>query len=141
MQSLNHQPNKIEDNNAGKNIHGSSPLDKLICLIYKNTNQANINDIYQLYFNKIYAALISVAARQYCSNKIKERNVSLLNDLETISILLPYCDVMIVDNECREFLNQNDAKKHIYPCKTKIFSKNNIVFDFYFTIFCDKFQG
>ena len=80
----------------------------------------------QLYFNKIYAALISVAARQYCSNKIKERNVSLLNDLETISILLPYCDVMVVDNECREFLNQNDAKKYIYPYKTIIFSKNNI---------------
>ena len=33
---------------------------------------------------------------------------------------------MVVDNECREFLNQNAAKKYIYPYKTIIFSKNNI---------------
>jgi len=41
-----------------------------------------------------------------------------------LSLLLPYCDAMFIDNQCRSSLEEKDVRDNI-DYKTKVFSLNN----------------
>ena len=46
----------------------------------------------------------------------------MVNDIDIIGVLLPYCDAMFVDKECAEILKQIKNKINF---STKIYSLNN----------------
>jgi hypothetical protein len=48
----------------------------------------------------------------------------MTNDIKVVSTLLPYCDAMLVDNECRALLG-NIPQRYALGYPTKLFSRNN----------------
>ena len=58
------------------------------------------------------------------SIKKKLRSKGIMNDVQFISYLLPYCDAMFIDNECRGLLKSFPIKDRI-QYGTKVFSQNN----------------
>jgi hypothetical protein len=55
----------------------------------------------------------------------KPPNKGMVNDIEMIASLLPYCDAMYIDKGMAELLNHGEVKKGIAEYRTKIFSKVN----------------
>jgi len=64
----------------------------------------------------------SVARKVYCGQR--ELKASLVNDIDTVSTLLPYCDGMLVDNECRAHLSENPVCEGVSRFNCRIFSCN-----------------
>lgn len=81
----------------------------------------------ELPFIKISSALQAAAFRKYCAGQKdipKERNPSILTDIETISAVMPFCDAMMIDNECRNYLHEPSTRELI-PYDTILFSTSN----------------
>jgi hypothetical protein len=55
-------------------------------------------------FNKIASMLHAALARQAAAGRKKLPTRGMMNDIGVISVLLPYCDAMFVDNECYALL-------------------------------------
>ncbi len=74
-------------------------------------------------FSVIGAAVYASLSRKAASGQKRIPNQGTANDVEIVSTLLPYCDAMFMDNECRALL-QDIPKSHAlsYPCR--LFSKN-----------------
>jgi len=75
-------------------------------------------------FNKISSMLYAALARKAAAGRRKPPNPGLTTDIRIISVLLPYCDAMFVDNECHAYLNERPLSQTISDYKTKIFSQN-----------------
>lgn len=79
-------------------------------------------------FNIISAHMHAAVARKLCygrpSQPTKSPNPSILTDISMISTLLPYCDAILVDNFCKEIL-EDPAFKEQLPFKTLIFSSRD----------------
>jgi len=71
----------------------------------------------------LYAAMTRRAAHR---GRKKPPGRGFLNDVKIISTLLPYCDAMFIDNECRSFLLEKPLCDEI-NYDTKIFSLSNKV--------------
>ncbi len=56
--------------------------------------------------------------------RTKPPNKGMVNDMTTVAALLPYCDAMFVDNECRNLIESIPGKYKL-PHPTKVFSLSN----------------
>ncbi len=72
-------------------------------------------------FIKISSMLYAAMARKAASGRRKPPNKGFMTDVKILSTLLPYCDVMFIDNECRGFLSEKPLCDEI-NYGTKIFS-------------------
>jgi hypothetical protein len=75
-------------------------------------------------FQKISSMLWAAIARKAKSGKKEPPNRGMVNDIDTISTLLPYCDAMVIDNECRGYLNEQPLLREL-DFGTKLFSEKN----------------
>lgn len=73
---------------------------------------------------KISAMLYAAMARKAAYGRKEPPSKGFMNDVKIISSLLPYCDAMFIDNECRGFLLENPLKREL-NYGTEIFSCNN----------------
>jgi hypothetical protein len=74
-------------------------------------------------FSVIGAAMYASLSRKAASGQNRVPNQGTANDVEIVSTLLPYCDAMFMDNECRALL-QDIPKSHALPYRCRIFSYN-----------------
>lgn len=77
-------------------------------------------------FNRLSAlmwACIEYSSAQ--GGRTNPPNIGMVNDIEMVSTLLPYCDAMFVDNDIFNILNRKEIREEINKYKTKIFSKRN----------------
>ncbi len=75
-------------------------------------------------FIKLYSLFYSSLARKAGSGQKKPPDQGMTNDLNMLSLLLPYCDAMFIDNQCRTCLEEKDVIEH-FDYKTSVFSLNN----------------
>ena len=73
---------------------------------------------------KISSMLYAAMARRANKGKKEPPGRGFLNDVEVISTLLPYCDAMFIDKECRSLLLEKPLCDNI-TYDTKIFSPKN----------------
>ena len=73
---------------------------------------------------KIAAMIYAAIARKAASGRKRPPNKGMANDISMISTLLPYCDAMFIDNECRGYLMEKPLCNEI-NYGTKVFSLNN----------------
>lgn len=71
--------------------------------------------------NLIATRLFASIAHRAANGQKRPPNRGMANDIGIVSSLLPYCDAMFIDNECRAML-ENVPKKHAIPYATEIFS-------------------
>lgn len=71
--------------------------------------------------NLIVTRLFASIAHRAANGQKRPPNRGMANDIGIVSSLLPYCDAMFIDNECRAML-ENVPKKHAIPYATEIFS-------------------
>ena len=74
-------------------------------------------------FSIMGAAMYASLSRKAASGQKRLPNQGTANDVEIVSTLLPYCDAMFVDNECRALL-KDIPKTHALPYPCRVFSKN-----------------
>jgi len=72
-------------------------------------------------FIKLYSLFYASFARKAGSGQRKNPDRGMTNDLNMLSLLLPYCDVMFIDNQCRGCLEEKDVQERL-EYSTKIFS-------------------
>jgi len=75
-------------------------------------------------FIRISSMLYAALARKAASGRKKPPNQGMANDIEVISLLLPYCDAMFMDNECRAYLTERPLSESVDCYHTEIFSQN-----------------
>lgn len=90
--------------------------------IAKTEEYLNSEYLRDIPFIKISAMLYAALARKAASGRVNPPNLGMTGDIEVISTLLPYCDAMFVDNECRGYLNEKPLCEEI-NYGTKIFSQ------------------
>lgn len=73
---------------------------------------------------KITAMLYAALARQVAAGRKKPLNQGTVNDIETISSILPYCDAMFIDKEFYTLLQEKPLVDEI-RYGTAIFSLKN----------------
>ena len=74
-------------------------------------------------FNLVAAAMFASLSRKAAGGQKRLPSRGMGNDVEVISALLPYCDAMFVDNECRELL-RSIPKEYKLPFRCQVFSYN-----------------
>jgi len=75
-------------------------------------------------FQKISAMLWAAVARKAASGRKDPPNRGMSNDVEMLSTLLPYCDAMLIDNECRSYFNEQPLLREL-DFGTRLFSENS----------------
>ncbi|MEK6322080.1 MAG: hypothetical protein AABN33_10390 [Acidobacteriota bacterium] len=75
-------------------------------------------------FQKISAMLWAALSRKAAAGRKEPPNRGMSNDVETLSTLLPYCDAMLIDNECRTYLNEQPLLREL-DFGTRLFSENS----------------
>lgn len=77
-------------------------------------------------FNEIYSTLWAAIAYQAgAGGRINPPNIGMVNDIEMVSSLLPYCDAMFVDRDMDSLLNFGAVKRIVDKYNTKVFSLAN----------------
>jgi len=76
-------------------------------------------------FVRISALLLAALARRAAAGQKKLPNEGMIYDFNIISVLLPYCDAMFIDNECRSLLVENELVQELQKYGTKTFSYKN----------------
>jgi hypothetical protein len=74
-------------------------------------------------FIKIASMLWAALARKASAGRKQPPNQGMANDIEVISVLLPYCDAMFMDNECHAYLKEKPLCD-VIDYGTKIFCQN-----------------
>jgi hypothetical protein len=74
--------------------------------------------------NRIEALMWAVIAHRAANGQRRPPNRGMINDISVVSSLLPYCDAMFIDNECRGLL-ANIPVRHRPTYATRLFSRNN----------------
>ncbi|HWF39557.1 MAG TPA: hypothetical protein VG322_13615 [Candidatus Acidoferrales bacterium] len=74
-------------------------------------------------FNLLGAAMFASLSRKAAGGQKRIPSQGMANDVEVISALLPYCDAMFVDNECKELLRAI-PKEYKLPFGCQVFSYN-----------------
>lgn len=75
-------------------------------------------------FVKLSALFYASFARKAGSGQKKPPDRGITNDLNVLSLLLPYCDAMFIDNQCRGCLEEKDVRDNI-DFSTQVFSLSN----------------
>ena len=82
-------------------------------------------EVRELPYIKISSGMWAVLAHDAAHGGKKEPpNIGMVNDINMVASLLPFCDAMFVDKEIDHLLNFPEMKKIIVLYNTKIFSKN-----------------
>ena len=71
--------------------------------------------------NRISARLFASIAHRAANGQRKPPNRGMANDIGIVSSLMPYCDAMFIDNECRAML-ENIPNKHALAFPARVFS-------------------
>ena len=76
-------------------------------------------------FLRIRAMLYAAVARKAAAGQKHPPTTGLVTDVEMVSLLLPYCDAMLVDGEIAGYLKEEPLASSIgFPCK--VFSPRTI---------------
>jgi hypothetical protein len=75
-------------------------------------------------FNRISTRLFAMIAYRAANGQKRPLGRGISNDIDVVSSLMPYCDAMFIDNECRGLLS-NIPKKYALGYTTRIFSRSN----------------
>jgi hypothetical protein len=75
-------------------------------------------------FIKIQSMLYAALARKAAAGQKRPPNRGMANDIEILSLLLPFCDAMFVDKECHALLREKPLCTEI-NYGTRVFSLNN----------------
>ena len=78
----------------------------------------------QIPFIKLYALFYASFARKAGSGQKKPPDRGMTNDLNVLSLLIPYCDAMFIDNQCRGCLEEKDVLENI-DFSARVFSPSN----------------
>jgi hypothetical protein len=73
--------------------------------------------------NRISCLMWAVLAHRAANGQIQAPNRGMVNDINMASTLLPYCDAMLIDKECRGIL-ADIPKRHRPDHSAKVFSPN-----------------
>ena len=93
--------------------------------INKKLNEFLFSEIFEdVPYIKISSMLYAAMAVRANKGKKEPPGRGFLNDVEVISTLLPYCDAMFIDKECRSLLLEKPLCDNI-TYSTKIFSPKN----------------
>lgn len=84
----------------------------------------NSPDLVSIPFFKISAMLYAALARKAASGQLRPPNQGTFYDFNIISVLLPYCDAMFIDNACHTYLTEVPLRDEI-KYGTTLFSLNN----------------
>jgi hypothetical protein len=76
-------------------------------------------------FVRLSAMLYASIARKTQAGRRSEPNQGTITDVTAIASLLPYCDVMVVDNEMATYLREVPLREEVKKFGTKIFSPNS----------------
>ena len=71
--------------------------------------------------NRISTRMFAMIAHQAANGRKRPPSRGMSSDIHVVSSLMPYCDAMLVDNECRAML-ENIPKKHAIGFSTRMFS-------------------
>lgn len=66
----------------------------------------------------------AVIAQKAASGQKEPPNRGTVNDINVVSGLMPYCDVMLIDNKCRALI-EDIPEKYALSFDTQIFSRSN----------------
>ena len=84
-----------------------------------------VSEVFEDYpANQIEALMWAVIAQMAAAGQRRPPNRGMVNDIYAVSRLLPYCDGMLVDNECRALL-QNIPDRYALGFATRLWSPNN----------------
>lgn len=81
-------------------------------------------DLNTIPFNRISSMLWAALARKAASGQVHPPSRGMHQDIETISVLLPYCHAMFLDKQCHAFLNDEPLRSEL-KYGTRIFSLRN----------------
>jgi hypothetical protein len=73
--------------------------------------------------NRVSTRLFAVIAHQAANGRKRQPSRGMSNDIQIVSSLMPYCDAMFVDNECRIMI-ESIPKRHALGFATRIFSQD-----------------
>jgi len=73
---------------------------------------------------KVRSMLYAALARKAAAGRKRPPDQGMVNDIEIVSVLLPYCDAMFIDKECHSYLSERPLSEKI-DYGTKVFSLNN----------------
>jgi hypothetical protein len=90
----------------------------------KTMEYFNSDAIREVSFLKINSLIWAAIARQAANGRKRAPNRGMINDIKMISVLLPYCDAIFIDNEARNLLSE--VPDHEINYDTHIFSPNNM---------------
>lgn len=82
------------------------------------------DSIKKVHYVTISGMLFASLAREAANGRQKFPTKGMMNDIETISSYLPYCDAIFLDKECHNYLIQEPLKKQL-KYGNKVFSLNN----------------
>jgi len=75
-------------------------------------------------FNRISALLTAAVARKVAAGQKRPPTRGMLNDIRFLSTYLPYCDAMLVDNECHGLSVEQPLRDELAPYDCRIFCMN-----------------
>jgi len=90
----------------------------------KTTEFLYSDELKEIPYLKISAMMFASLARQFSvGGRTKSLSQGMMNDINVIASLAPYCDVMFMDNECKTIVSQNQSKVGL-SLKARLFSQN-----------------
>lgn len=79
--------------------------------------------VYEVPFLKIMSMLFAAAARKAMAGQMRPPTRGFVTDVRVLSTVLPYCDAVLVDNECAAFLAERPLSSAL-AFGSKVFSLN-----------------
>jgi hypothetical protein len=101
---------------------GSVRTPNEIAELEKSFGQAN--RIAEAPFVKLQSLMYAAIAMRAAAGQKEPPNEGMTTDIETIAYLLPYCDAMLMDNDCRALL-RNIPTALRPPEVERVYSLNN----------------
>ncbi len=75
-------------------------------------------------FLRLSSMIFASVARKAAAGMKELPSQGLSNDVDAISTLLPYCDAMFIDNECRAYFDEEPLRSDLTH-ETRLFSLRN----------------
>lgn len=76
-------------------------------------------------FLRLSSMIFASVARKAAAGMKKLPSQGLSSDVDALSTLLPYCDAMFIDNECRAYFREEPLRSELLSFGTQLFSLSN----------------
>jgi hypothetical protein len=106
-------------------LHEEHGIDDIPEQLEKVTEYFQSHHILHVPFIRLSAMLYASIARKAQAGRRSEPNEGTITDVTAIASLLPYCDVMVVDNEMATYLREVPLRDEMKKFEAKIFSPNS----------------